>query len=61
MGSVTEIIATAKEIFTFFISLFVDLFTTIVSTPIIYFPLAIGVLFMLVWKVPPMIKKLRKN
>lgn len=60
LSTLTEIIAAMTEIFKFFITLFSDLFKTITETPIMWVPLAIALLFTLVWKVPKLVRRLRK-
>lgn len=60
MDTLPNIIANMQELFDFFIGLFVSLFGTITSTPIIWAPLALSLLFMVVWKVPKMVRRLRK-
>jgi hypothetical protein len=60
MDTLTNIVSSMQVLFTFFIGLFSDLFTTITGTPILWVPLALSILFMIVWKVPKMVKKLRR-
>jgi hypothetical protein len=60
VGTLTDIVDNMQELFTFFIGLFSSLFTTIASTPILWVPLALSLLFMVVWKVPKMVRKLRR-
>lgn len=60
MGTLAEIITSMQTLFTFFTGLFSTLFETITTTPIIWAPLALSLLFMVVWKVPKMVRRLRK-
>lgn len=60
MGTLADIITAMGDLFSFFITLFADLFSTITSTPIMWVPLALSLLFVCVWKVPKLVKKLRR-
>ena len=60
MATLADMVTAMTDLFDFFITLFADLFTTVVTTPIMWVPIAVSLLFVFVNKVPKLVRKLRR-